>query len=468
MEKYKNLSQELSGNYLVKISTQQEKLTKYEEDYYFEKAREGDHQAIEKICLNYTNLIKRVIYSYGKMIREKSLVDDLVQIGIIAVMHAIEYFDESMKVTFLNYASACIRRRIQEYLDRLTCVKVPPVDRNILKCIEKLKSSYYLLYGGELSTKEISDILGEDYQKMESLIKVKDSSSLSSTLNPDEEMELGDSITYDLDETELIINNLEYKSTINSIKEAFFILSPLEKRIVECALANPDLRLADLWAMSGIKDREGVYVIFNTAVSKLQLYFKEGKTKPLTKSKLYSLYSKEIEKRLYVLDELERDIILLRSGLYDGKKYTVDAIVELYNITKGVVKSTEKRAVKKLKLEPYEEWSYELKEEEVEKELSKEPKIARISIYNKLSFYSKEEIDEVLSTLNEEDLKKLLIQYPLENSSINFTEVCKSCGLDRLTVSNTSRKILTNVVYTLVENKFDIQLSYKTKIKNRE
>ncbi len=57
----------------------------------------------------------------------------------------------------------------------------------------------------------------------------------------------------------------------------------------------------------------------------------------------------DVNRYLSILPERERDIIMLRYGLYDGKAYTLREIGEKYNISKERVRQLENNIIAKLK-----------------------------------------------------------------------------------------------------------------------
>ncbi|MGL5989823.1 sigma-70 family RNA polymerase sigma factor [Cetobacterium sp.] len=72
-------------------------------------AKKGDIESIEKIVIEYSNLI---------FMRNKTLFlkgadrEDLVQEGMIGLIKAIKSFDENRNTAFTTFASLCIKRQI--------------------------------------------------------------------------------------------------------------------------------------------------------------------------------------------------------------------------------------------------------------------------------------------------------------------------------------------------------------------
>ncbi|MDI3280509.1 MAG: sigma-70 family RNA polymerase sigma factor [Bacillota bacterium] len=80
-----------------------------------EKARRGDQSAVEGLVKKYTPLVRYIARNYYVRCME---FDDLMQEGMIGLLHAIQEYDQSRydKIKFSSFAYLCILRRIYNIL----------------------------------------------------------------------------------------------------------------------------------------------------------------------------------------------------------------------------------------------------------------------------------------------------------------------------------------------------------------
>lgn len=95
------------------INDETETLTEEEFRYYFAKYKNGDLQARDILIKHNIRLVLSVVKSYNVDIFEKN---DLVQIGCMGMMKALEHFDISKGFKFSAYAGPSIRNEINMYL----------------------------------------------------------------------------------------------------------------------------------------------------------------------------------------------------------------------------------------------------------------------------------------------------------------------------------------------------------------
>lgn len=120
------------------------------------------------------------------------------------------------------------------------------------------------------------------------------------------------------------------------------------------------------------------------------------------------------------LGEREREIILLHFGFYNNKIYTEKEIAEKIGISQSYVSRLIKKTLKQLKekIDDYElksefKTTSEVKEERQNKKRGPKPK----TIYELLSDFTKEEIDEAINHLSDEDKEIIKLKYNKESES---------------------------------------------------
>ena len=95
-------------------------LTSSEEKYYFQKYTEGDLQAKHILIEHNLRLVAHVIKKYQSSDDD---IEDLISIGTIGLMKAINTFNVNKNIKLATYASRCIENEILMYLRRSNKIK---------------------------------------------------------------------------------------------------------------------------------------------------------------------------------------------------------------------------------------------------------------------------------------------------------------------------------------------------------
>lgn len=88
-------------------------LSKKDEKYYLERLKEGDNEARNKLVEHNLRLVAHIIKKYYGTKCEQ---DDLVSIGTIGLIKAINTFKPDKKIRLSSYASRCIENEILMHL----------------------------------------------------------------------------------------------------------------------------------------------------------------------------------------------------------------------------------------------------------------------------------------------------------------------------------------------------------------
>ena len=96
-------------------------LKKEEEQACFEAMAAGDRSAREKLILHNMRLVAHIIKKYGMPQPEQ---EELISIGTIGLVKAVDSFDCSKGARFAPYASRCIENEILMYLRRNSKTKM--------------------------------------------------------------------------------------------------------------------------------------------------------------------------------------------------------------------------------------------------------------------------------------------------------------------------------------------------------
>lgn len=87
-------------------------LTKKEEEECFDKMMAGDKEARDKLIEHNLRLVAHIIKKYYSSVKEQ---EDLISIGTIGLIKAVESYKPDKKTRFSTYASRCIENEILMY-----------------------------------------------------------------------------------------------------------------------------------------------------------------------------------------------------------------------------------------------------------------------------------------------------------------------------------------------------------------
>lgn len=118
-----------------------------EEEIYYVSLRDGDERAKNKLI---EHNLRLVVYIARKFENSGVLMDDLISIGTIGLIKAVNTFNGEKKIKLATYASRCIENEILMHLRRISRLKLE------VSFDEPLNTDWD---GNELL---LSDILGTD------------------------------------------------------------------------------------------------------------------------------------------------------------------------------------------------------------------------------------------------------------------------------------------------------------------
>ena len=150
--------------------------------------------------------------------------EDLIQVGSIGLIKAIEFFDPKKNVKFKTYASYFIRGEIKHYLrDKASIIKAP---RELQELVFKISYAVKALKekGFEEPTEEqISDYVGVDVKKIHEVLEIE---LCKTTLSLDQAIS-----TVDDDDLTLIdkIPAGDYQEFMNSYENRIMLKQAIEK-----------------------------------------------------------------------------------------------------------------------------------------------------------------------------------------------------------------------------------------------
>ncbi len=201
--------------------------TKYvpvaKEDTYklIEAAQKGDAQARELIVSQNIGLVKNLAMKYASNYYEP---EDLIQVGFVGLVKAIDRFDSRFDVMFSTYAVPMILGEIKRFIRDDGKIKVSRQLKTEMKELKSIQQEYYNKYGKspkvsylaaqmETSSEHVMEVL----EAIDSLSNVE---SLDNTLIP-EGMHGGD-----------YVNEEDNNVDIMDLKEAIRELEDRERQII--------------------------------------------------------------------------------------------------------------------------------------------------------------------------------------------------------------------------------------------
>ena len=121
--------------------------------WLIEQAHQGDKKARETAIRENMGLVMHVVKRYEGRGTEK---EDLIQIGCIGLLKAVDYFDLSLDVKFSTYAVPMIIGEIRRYLRDDGIMKVSRSLKNTAYQTSKVREMLTYRYGREPTLDEIS------------------------------------------------------------------------------------------------------------------------------------------------------------------------------------------------------------------------------------------------------------------------------------------------------------------------
>ena len=131
--------------------------------WLIECAHQGDKKAREAAVEENMGLVMHVVKRYQGKTTD---MEDLIQIGCIGLLKAVDYFDLNMDVHFSSYAVPMILGEIRRYLRDDGMLKVSRSLKNIAYQTSKTREMLTVQLGREPSIEEIADATGVEREEI--------------------------------------------------------------------------------------------------------------------------------------------------------------------------------------------------------------------------------------------------------------------------------------------------------------
>ena len=184
-----------------------------------------DENIKEKIIYSHLELVKKIAHSYNHGLANH--YDDLVQVGCIGLINALDRFNPSYGTNFRTYAANLIVGEMKHYLrDYMPLIKMP---RELLNLSVKMKQTHYdlaLKLGKEPSKNELAEELGVTIDKINEALAAE---QRVICISLDEEMNKKPELDQNISKIEQI-EDKKYKS-FQLVQEDRFILKDGIKKL---------------------------------------------------------------------------------------------------------------------------------------------------------------------------------------------------------------------------------------------
>ena len=159
------------------------------EDTYalIEAAQRGDFEARELIVQQNTGLVKNLALKYSSMGYE---LDDLLQIGFIGLLKAIERFDTGFDVMFSTYAVPMILGEIKRYIRDDGNIKVSRQLKTDMRNLRLIREEYYNRTGNPPKLSYLAEKMDTTVERILEILDASDRLSSIESFDNDEFMKV--------------------------------------------------------------------------------------------------------------------------------------------------------------------------------------------------------------------------------------------------------------------------------------
>lgn len=188
--------------------------------WLIERAHQGDKEARESAMKENIGLVMNVIKRYEGRGTER---EDLIQIGCIGLLKAVDYFDLSYEVRFSSYAVPMISGEIRRYLRDSGTLKVSRSLKSIAYQTSRVREQMTGSLGREPTIDEIS---AETGIAREEIVMAMEASA---------DMESLQKTVYQSDNTEICLEDRieDKKDAVNELVNHIFLESMIRELSVE-------------------------------------------------------------------------------------------------------------------------------------------------------------------------------------------------------------------------------------------
>ncbi len=154
-------------------------------------------------------------------LRDPQIYEDLVQVGAIGVLAAIDQFDLDMHTAFSTFAAEKIKGEISHYLRDNGTIRIPRSIQTNLNTIRKAQEQFTIDHNKVPTFTDLVDSVELTRSDVYEAIMANQSGHISSLSDPDQHLELA-------------VNQREYDFVVEweSVRPAIDLLTPLDRKIL--------------------------------------------------------------------------------------------------------------------------------------------------------------------------------------------------------------------------------------------
>lgn len=179
------------------------------------RAKAGEEEAKEILVNQNTGLVKSIAL---KFISAGYELDDLLQIGFIGLLKAVERFDTSYDVMFSTYAVPMILGEIKRYLRDDGRIKVGRQIKQDIRQMKRAQEEFCQQKGRHPKVSELALLLNTDAEHIVSLMEAADALGNLESLDDPERTTQHSSGSYKEDE-DMQVDMIHLKSIIGKLGE---------------------------------------------------------------------------------------------------------------------------------------------------------------------------------------------------------------------------------------------------------
>jgi len=183
-------------------------------------ARTRNPQLRDRLVLAHTSLVR---YLAGKFMSRGEPLEDLIQVGTVGLINAVERYEPGRGLKFTTFATPTIVGEIQRYFrDKCWRVKVPRRLKDLNVASQRAKSTLSGTLGRPPTVAEVAKEIGateeETLEAME-LGNAYDPTSLDAQVGDTDAVSLGDTLGAEDPGLEAILSRAEIERALDSLDE---------------------------------------------------------------------------------------------------------------------------------------------------------------------------------------------------------------------------------------------------------
>lgn len=254
----------MSGNIMVHDAEQDRSKIEAIEDLFRLYADRADPYIRHLIICRSIDLVKPIVRKFGNLGESR---EDLLQIGYIGLIKAVDRFDYARGIKFSTFATHWIEGEIRHYLrDRAEIARKPRWVLDLVKKVDRFIQQYMQEHQKMPDVREISGSLNIAEEGIVEIIRVKNALSMNT---------IEDGGSYDIELTKIkSVRSESFRLQIEdriAIEQAVEKLKELEKKIVYLFFYY-DLTQMQISDKLGISQKK-VSRLLNTAITHIKGYF---------------------------------------------------------------------------------------------------------------------------------------------------------------------------------------------------